>query len=165
MPSHPTRPSPRRPQAERAAGWPEASLPVIGSPVSFAVRATFRCPELPGGFLCDVYSAFWTRLGEEVARARLVTSICGHFLGFLPIACLHTCGREQITCVQTYIDGVVLRRDVFGSSPAHRSRSNKTLCGNEPVNQLSGFFGSGTPEAALQSWAMNELLPVLTTWE
>jgi len=80
-------------EAERAAGWPEASLPAIGSPVSFAVRATFRCPELPGGFLCDVYSAFWARLGEEVARARL------------------------ITCVQTYIDGVVLRRDVFGLSP------------------------------------------------
>jgi len=75
-----------RPQAERAAGWPEASLPAIGSPVPAAVRATFRCPELPGGFLCDVYSAFWARLGEEVARARLVTSICGHVLGALPIS-------------------------------------------------------------------------------
>ena len=128
-----------RPQAERAAGWPEASLPAIGSPVSFAVRATFRCPELPGGFLCDVYSAFWTRLGEKVARARLVTSICGHFLGFLSIACLHTCGREQITCVQTYIDGVVLRRDVFGSSPAHRSRSitKPSVATNQSISFLA----------------------------
>ena len=66
----------------------------------------------------------------------------------LSVNCVSShCGREQITCVQTYIDGVVLRRDVFGSSPAHRSCScNKTLCGNEPVNQLSGFVGSQAPQ-------------------
>ena len=59
-------------EAEIAAGWPLQSLPAIAVPVSLSESLSSLCPTLPGGFLCEAYSALWK---VESMRHRMVLSV------------------------------------------------------------------------------------------
>jgi len=75
--------------------WPQERRPAIMVPVSFAIRGWGAlCPSLPGGFLCDAYTAVLAELGPTVTH------------------------RRYVHAVQSYNNGTVLEERFFANKEA-----------------------------------------------
>ena len=65
--------------------WAVHFRPAISAPVSFGLPSldNAACPNLPGGYACDIYPAMWTALGGgSAARDRLVVGMQTYNAGF-----------------------------------------------------------------------------------